>query len=181
MKGWSAALVVLVLLGAPLQARAEQVGAESGSGHRLSLLLRTGGAAYLSPSRTVVGAGGGVGLRDTVNERFLLQADVGYLMGAGGVASLRLGAGVQRQGLWTPALLVSVQGLWGNQFSFLTAEHPEPVRFPAFSVGASVAPLRFSQQGVQISLLELGVGVGSDLPGLGVSYSVGLLEIGFPL
>jgi hypothetical protein len=42
----------------------------------------------------------------------------------------------------------------------------------------SIAPLRFSHQGTQVSLLELGVGVGTDLPGTGMSWQLGLVEAG---
>jgi hypothetical protein len=159
------------------EAHAEE-SAASGSGHRLSLYVRPGAGVYLSDARTVAGVGGGIGLRDTIRERFIAQLDVSYLLMAGNVGSVRLGLGMQRPGLWSPAAMVVFQGMFGDRFSFLTPQHPVPVRGPALSVGVSVAPARFTVGDTQVSLLELGIGVGSDFPGLGLAYSVGLAEVG---
>jgi hypothetical protein len=46
------------------------------------------------------------------------------------------------------------------------------------SLGVTVAPLRFVLQGTEVSLLQLGVGLGTDFPGLGITYSLGLMEVG---
>lgn len=146
--------------------------------HVFSLYGRMGGMAYLSEARTQGGVGAGVGVRDTVEERFILQADLSYLLMAGNVGALRLGAGVQRSGTYTPAALLTLSTLFGSQLTFLTARHPTPVTGPSVTVGVSLAPLRFSHAGMQLSLLELGVGVGPELPGWGLSYQLGLLEVG---
>ncbi|HSP78929.1 MAG TPA: hypothetical protein VLQ93_10385, partial [Myxococcaceae bacterium] len=124
------------------------------------------------------GLGGGVGLRATLQERFILQADLSYLLSIKNVAALRLGAGLQRRGTYTPAVLVTLSALLGDRLAFLTPEHPEPVSGPAVALGVNLAPLRFTHEGTQISLLELGVGVGTELPGLGLSFQLGLLEVG---
>lgn len=146
--------------------------------HQLSLYGRAGALFYLSDAMTTGGLGGGVGVRDTIDERFILQADLNYLMVIGNVAALRLGAGVQRRGTWTPAVLATLSTVVGDRLTFLTPQHPTPVRGPAVALGLSVAPLRFSEGGLQLSLLELGVGVGSDLPGRGMAWQLGLLEVG---
>ena len=147
-------------------------------GHQLTLYGRMTGMAYLSDARTQGGVGGGLGVRDTLNERFILQADLSYLTLIGNVAALRLGAGVQRRGTYTPAVLVTLTTLMGTHLSFLNAEHPTPVRGPAVALGVNLSPLRFTHQGLQFSLLELGVGVGNDLPGWGLAFQLGLLEVG---
>ena len=40
-------------------------------GHRLTLYSRAGGLIYLSDAMTTGGLGGGVGLRDTLHDRFI--------------------------------------------------------------------------------------------------------------
>jgi hypothetical protein len=169
------ALALGTLVAAPGTARAEE---PSSPRHRFSAYVTSGAQIYLSSARTIGGAGGGVGVRDTVNELFLFQADLSYLALLGNGGSLRVGAGVQRPGTWAPAALLTVSTLFGERLSFLTPEHPTRIPGPAMSVGLTLAPIRFDMQSVQFSLLELGLGVGSDLPGLGLNYSVGLLEVG---
>jgi hypothetical protein len=166
--------LVMGLVAPFLDARADKVGGE----HQLSVYVRTGLAAYLSDARTIGGIGGGLGIRDTVRERFILQADVNYLAYIGNTVGLNVGAGLQRSGMYSPAVLLTASALLGDQLSFLSSEHPRPPRHPAFSLGLSVAPVRFSVKGMQLSLFELGAGVGTDLPGLGLSYRLGLLEVG---
>lgn len=153
--------------------------AEGASGeHQLTFYGRGGGQVYLSSARTQGGLGGGVGLRDTIRERFILQADLSYLMMLGNVGLLRLGAGVQRPGTYAPAVLLTFSTMVGDRLAFLTSEHPTPLGGPTMALGVSIAPLRFTHEGLQLSLLELGVGVGSDLPGWGLSYQLGILEVG---
>jgi hypothetical protein len=167
--------LALGLLAVPTNARAEEAPA---SRHQLSVYATAGVQVYLSSARTMGGIGGGIGLRDTLDERFILQADLSYLSMLGNAASLRVGAGVQRQGTWAPAALLTVSTLFGDRLSFLTPEHPSRLTGPGMALGVSLAPVRFSLPSVQLSLLQLGVGAGSDLPGLGLYYSVGLMEVG---
>ena len=75
-------------------------------------------------------------------------------------------------------MLVTFSAVVGDRLTFLTPEHLTPVKGPAVALGLSVAPLRFTQQELQLSLLEFGVGVGTDLPGLGWAWQLGLLEVG---
>lgn len=146
--------------------------------HRLSVYFTTGLTAYLSDVRTMGGIGGGIGIRDTVDERFIFQADLSHLVMNGNVTALSVGAGVQRRGLYTPAVLLTASALFGDRLAFLTPEHPTPVRGPAVSVGAVLAPLRFTLGQTQASLLQVGVGVSSELPGLGLAYHLGIAEVG---
>ncbi|QRO01041.1 hypothetical protein JRI60_19390 [Archangium violaceum] len=145
---------------------------------RLTLYSQSAALVYLSDARTTGGVGGGLGLRATFQERFFVQAELHYLLGIGNTAALRLGAGVQRRGTYTPAVLLSLSALAGDGLTFLTPQHPTPVKSPAVSLGVSVAPLRFSSGGLHVSALELGVGVGTDLPGTGLALQLGLLEVG---
>jgi hypothetical protein len=145
--------------------------------HQLSLYVTTAGSAYLSDARTVAGLGGGFGVRDTIGGRYLLQADATFLLGVSSSGELRVSGGIQRSGAWRPALLVGLSALVGQHFSFLTPQHPTPVPGPAVVVALTAAPLRFAAGGAQISLLELGFGVGSDFPGLGLAYRVSPVEI----
>jgi hypothetical protein len=174
-----ASALVLLCIG---DARAQEaVPAQEGvlpAGHRLTLYGRAGGLVYLSGAMTTGGLGGGVGLRDTLQDRFILQADLNFLMGIGNVGVLRVGAGLQRSGTYTPAVLATLSAVMGDRLTFLTPEHPTPVRSPALVLGLNVAPLRFTQGGMQLSLLEFGVGIGEDFPGVGVSLQLNLLEVG---
>jgi hypothetical protein len=165
----------LGLVGTPGDVRAEE---PSGLHHQFSVYTTAGAQVYLSDARSMGGVGGGLGIRDTLNDRFILQADFSYLSLLGNAASLRVGAGVQRGGTWAPAALLTVTTLFGEHLSFLTDEHPVRIQGPAVSLGITLAPVRFATEAVQVSVLQLGVGVGSDLPGLGIHYSLGLLEAG---
>jgi hypothetical protein len=149
--------------------------------HQLSLYGRSGVTAYLSAARTHGGVGGGFGVRDTVDGRWLLQVDASGLTGLGSALAVRVGAGVQRQGWWAPAALVSLTGLFGDRLDFLTPEHPVPVAGPSLGLGLTLAPARFTLGGAQVSVFELGVGVGTDRPGLGLLYGLTLLEVGVAL
>jgi hypothetical protein len=158
--------------------------AEAGDGaapahqHQLSLYVRGAGMAYLSDARTVGGVGGGIGVRDTVDDRYLFQADVSTLGLLGKVLAVRAGAGMQwGTGTWRPAALLSLTALVGDHLTFLTTAHPTPIHGPAVSLGVSAAPVRFSLGATQLSLLELGVGVGPELPGAGLALHVGLVEV----
>jgi hypothetical protein len=149
--------------------------------HQLSLYGRSGASIYLSAARTHGGVGGGFGLRDTVDGRWLLQVDANALTGLGTAFAVRVGAGVQRQGWWAPAALVSLTGLFGDRLDFLTPEHPVPVAGPSLGLGLTLAPARFTLGKAQVSIFELGVGVGTDSPGLGLLYGLTLLEVGVAL
>jgi hypothetical protein len=145
---------------------------------RLTLYSQSAALVYLSDARTMGGVGGGLGVRATFQERFFVQAELHYLLAIGNTAALRLGAGVQRRGTYSPAVLLAVSTLMGDGLTFLTPQHPTPVRGPAVSLGVSVAPLRFSSGGLHLSVLELGAGLGTDLPGRGLALQLGLLEVG---
>jgi hypothetical protein len=174
MRAARGAWVGLVLLGVAGGAGAQEPTPE----HRVAAYSHAAAAVYLSSARTIGGVGGGLGVRDTVRDRFILQADASYLSLIGNVVEVRLGAGIQRQGMYAPTLLLTLSGFFGDRLSFLTEAHPTPVEFPALSLGLSVAPLRFRLNDTHLSLLELGVGAGTDLPGLGLSYRLTLLEVG---
>lgn len=175
-----ALLASLVLAGMDARA-ADSEAVPAASPHRFSVYMGAAGMAHLSDVRTQGGVGGGIGLRDTIDERFILQADVHHLLMLGNTVGLRLGAGVQRRGIYQPAALLTLTTLLGDRLVFMTPEHPVPVQHPAMTLGVSVAPLRFSMGKTQLSLLELGVGVGTEFPGLGVSYRLGLVEVGLSL
>lgn len=167
-------LALLVAVAVPTVALAE------GPSQRFSVFGHSGGALYLSRHQTAGGVGGGLGVRDTLNDRFLLQADLSYLAMLGNAGRLRVGAGVQRQGTWQPAVLLTGSFFFGDRLTFLTADHPTPV-MPPLALGVAVAPLRFRTGTAQVSLLEVGVSVGSDFPGAGVGYSASLLEVSVDL
>jgi hypothetical protein len=165
----------------PLVLSTSALAQESAPEHVFSLYARTGARVYLSSARTVGGVGGGVGLRDTYRGVFLFQVDAAYLTQVGNVLEVRAAAGLQLPGVYSPAARVLVTALAGSQLSFLQPDNPVPVRGPAAAVGVGIAPLRFTWEQGTVSLLELDVGLGSDLPGTGVSLGLGLLEISFPL
>jgi hypothetical protein len=172
MNALKAAPLLLALVGSHALAQ------EPAPAHQLTLYTRTALGLFLSDARTAGGVGGGLGVRDTLHGRFLLQADASYLLGLGNALEVRLGAGLQRQGTYTPAALLTLSGVMGDQLRFLSDAHPSPARGPALALGVQLAPLRFTHQGMQVSVLELGAGVGPEWPGTGVSLSLGLLEVG---
>lgn len=141
--------------------------------------LRAGARGYLSDARTIGGVGGGLGLRAHFEGPFFAQADVSYLTQIGNVADVRLGFGVQRAGTWVPSARLTLGALMGDRLSFLTPEHPTPVRGPVLTFGVALAPLRWTNGTTTVSLFELELGLGSDFPGLGLAAGVGLLETSF--
>lgn len=164
-------LVSMMLLAAAMSLPANAVE------HRLSAHARTGVLVHLSGSQSAGGAGFSLGLRDTLDERFILGGDLGYLFLIGNTLSLRLFAGVQRKGTWTPAAYATGTALFGQRLAFINAAHPDgPGPFP-WSVGVSLAPLRFRGADTTISVLEAGVGFGADRPGLGLSYQLTLVDV----
>ncbi len=161
----------LLLLGALLS------GMASAQPVPLEFYLRGNGKVFLSEARTQGGVGGGAGVRGFLSESLLLQADLGYLSQIGNVAELRLGAGWQLPGtLWRPGAAVILSTLLGDRLSFLTPHHPTPVGTPAFSLGLALSPLRFTQAGVSVSLLEVELGLGWEFPGLGLALGLTLVE-----
>ncbi len=146
--------------------------------HQLSVYVRSGASLYLSDARTQGGVGGGLGVRDTVDGRWLLQADVNALTGLGSALAVRVGAGIQRRGWCSPAAMVTLTGLFGERLDFFIPQHPLSVDGPALALGLTLAPLRFQFERTQVSVLELGLGVGTDRPGLGLLYGLTLLEVG---
>jgi len=146
-----------------------------------SVYANSGLTLLTSNVRTQGGLGGGLGVRDTLLDRWIFQADVEGLAGLGAVLSVRVGAGVQRQGWWTPALLVYLTGLFGDRLSFPTSEAPTAGWGPGLAVGLTLAPLRFRIDRVQLSLLEVSVGVGPDAGGAGQMVGLTLLEVGASL
>ncbi len=165
-------LAALSLL--PSRASAQEPGA-----HQLSVYLRGGVSAVLAPSRAMGGLGVGVGVRDVMKDRFILQADVSYLTLLGHVGEVRLGAGIQRGGTWSPAALATVSVLMGDALTTRTENIPRTPRGPAGALGVTLAPLRFCMEGGScVSVLELGAGYGTDFATAGPSLQIGLLELG---
>ena len=185
-KGPCALLAAALLLAAP-KALAEDATARAPvtvetppPAHQLSAYATTQASFFLSPIRTRGGLGGGLGIRDTLQDRFILQADVSYLLLAGNSLNLRVAAGVQARGTYAPAVFLTLSTFFGDQLTFLDAQHPEPPRGPTVALELTLAPLRFSVQGMQISLLELGLGASPEFPGLGFDYHLGFVEVGVP-
>lgn len=167
------ALIAMAMLGsAP---------AEPAAVHQFDLYFRSGVSAFMSETRTQGGIGGGVGLRDTVQERWLFQAEVSGLAALGRVLDVRVGAGVQRRGTWTPAALVHVGALLGDRLRFPTPQSPIVADGPALSAGVTLMPARFTFEGAKLSLLGLSMGVGPDTGGPGVFMGLTLIEVGISL
>lgn len=154
--------------------------AEDSTRHRVTLLARTAVALHLSEARTTGGLGGGFGLRDTVGDYLLLQADIAWLTQLGNVLAIRAGAGIQKPGTWSPAALVAVTGMFGSQLHF-PAEGRPATAGPALSIGLVLAPLRFvAKNGAEVSLMEIGVGIAAETPGMATTLSIGF-EVGAQL
>lgn len=170
----AASLVAL----APVLSHAAGEKAEAPAAHQFSVYSRGGVQAYLSPNRSTGMFGGSLGVRDTIQGRFILQADVGYLMNFGNVVPVQLAAGIQRSGFYTPAALVTFTSFLGDRINFLTPEHPSVNRIPPMALGVLLAPARFTLEGAQLSLLEFGLGVSPEFPGLGMAYQLNLVDVG---
>jgi hypothetical protein len=145
--------------------------------HELSMYLRSGLTFFTSSARTQGGLGGGVGVRDTLSGVWLLQADVQGLVGLGNALELRVGGGIQWPGWWSPAGLVHLTALLGDRLSFPTAQAPQAGSGPALALGATLAPLRFRHERVQVAVLQLSLGLGLELPGTGTLLGLTLLEV----
>ncbi len=166
---WATMLATAVALPQP---------AQSSSPFRVGAYLRSGVTVHFAPSQTMGGIGGGAGMRLWFSNKWIVQADCNYLTLVGNVGEIRLGAGIQRPGMWTPAALGTISMLIGDRLFFRTAEHPWPTVGPVVTGGITIAPLRFFYANKTISVLELGIGAKPDFPGAGITYSIGLLEIG---
>ncbi|MFY0526170.1 hypothetical protein ACN28I_24495 [Archangium gephyra] len=171
----AAALVALAPAGS--RAADEQPAAEV-SAHQFTVYSRGGVQAYLSPNRSTGMFGGSLGVRDTIHGRFILQADVGYLMNFGNVVPVQVAAGIQRKGFYTPAALMTLTGFLGDRLTFVTPDHPSVNRIPPMALGVLLAPARFTVAGGQLSLLEFGLGLSPEFPGLGVAYQLNLVDVG---
>ncbi len=176
----SAAAVALVALSAPALAQSNPP-ATSSSSPRWYVTAETGAQAYLSPNRTMGGYGGGLGVRALFGRHLFAEADAAYLFEIGNVLALRVSAGIQRDGLWAPAALVSVGLLAGEQFTFFQPGGPTLGGVPAAWLGLALAPLRFQLGSAQVSALQLGLGVGTDLPGIGLAPQLQVLEVAVAL
>ncbi len=174
-------LIVALLALAPASALAEKAEPSpmfaAFEDHRLSVYLRTGGDLYTSDSRTAGGIGGGVGVRDTWKERFLFQLDASYLFALSNVVALRGAAGVQKQGLYAPAALLTFTAFLGGAIEFSLPGNRHTPTLPPLVLGLSVAPARFLWKGVQVSAFELGAGLGYEFPGVGIGWHASLLEL----
>ena len=167
---WATMLATAVALPQPAQTKTPL---------HFGVYMRSGLTVFLAPSQTMGGIGGGGGVRLWFADRWVVQADCNYLTLVGHVGELRIGGGIQRPGMWTPAALATISVLFGERLSFRTADHPWPSAGPVITGGITLAPLRFRHENQTISVLELGIGAKPDLPGVGLTYSVGLLEIGY--
>ncbi|HRI63259.1 MAG TPA: hypothetical protein PK156_03455 [Polyangium sp.] len=145
---------------------------------RFAAYLRSGVTLHLAPSQSIGGLGGGAGVRFLYSNLWVAQADCNYFTLVGHVGEVRFGAGIQRPGLWSPAALGTISILFGERLSFRTADHPWPGAGPVVTGGIVLAPLRFIRDNQTISVLELGIGAKPDFPGVGLTYSIGILEIG---
>ena len=173
------ALVALGLVPAVSRAEDAQPAAASTPVHQFSVYSRGGVQAYLAPNRSTGLFGGSVGVRDIIQDRYILQADVGYLMNFGNVVPVQVAAGMQhRIGFYTPAALVTLTGFFGERLSFLSSDHPSVNRIPPVALGVLLAPARFTVEGAQLSILEVGVGVSPEFPGAGVAYQLNLIDVG---
>ena len=168
------ALLLSALFLAPFVVRAEER-----SPHQLSAYLRTGGSLFLSDSRTMGGFAGGAGVRDVYRNRLVLQADLSYLTMMGHVGEARLGVGVQHSvRAWTPGATVTGTLLFGQKLAYRSETQPKASTGPAAALGVDLSPLRFCSQDRCVSLLDLGVGYGTDGVSGGMLYRVGLMELG---
>lgn len=175
----TAALVALGFAPAPSRAADEQPAAEAPPtpAHQFSVYGRSGVQVYLSDTRSTGMFGGSLGVRDTIHGRFILQADVGYLTNFGNVVPVQVAAGIQRQGFYTPSALLTFTGFLGDRVNFLSAEHPSLIRTPPLALGVLLAPARFTVEGAQLSLLEFGLGVSPEFPGLGLAYQLNVIDV----
>ena len=142
----------------------------------LAVSVRTGSSAYVSNERMIGGTGASLGVA-AESSRAYLRGDVGLLVGLGSVLEVCVGAGVTRGKRWAPAAGPVACMLTGTQTSFLTDDHPLPIRTPATTVGLSVEPLRFDYGKASISALAIDAGIGTDWWGSGWRLSLGFFRL----
>jgi hypothetical protein len=142
-----------------------------------SIYARTGASVYSSSARLIGGTGGAVGV-ELRSAPMVGQLDVGFLAGLGTVGEARVAFGVEWPGIYRPAALASVALLFGTQTKFLTDSHPLGVRGPAVCVGTELAPMRFVRERWHLSALQVGVGVGTDWPEVGLGLRVTFFQLG---
>lgn len=118
--------------------------------------VRQAFAIHLSRETMAGGAGGGVGAQAIFYERYLAEAEVGVLWLLGNALSIRLGAGVQRRGTWSPAGLVTGTFLSGDRLELLSEDGSRPPA-PNWALGVRAAPLRFMGKTGLASVLEPGI------------------------
>lgn len=142
-----------------------------------SVYAGTAGSAYLSSVRTAGGAGGGVGVRGS-RGLYVVQWDASLLTGMGGLVEARVAGGLQRDGEYAPAILATLSLMLGPQIKVIDEQHAKPWRAPAAYAGLQLEPLRFRSGAYLVSALQLGAGIGSDFPGVGYAFRLGLFEVG---
>lgn len=167
--------------GAPPAAHLAPASDDSPRSTVLTAYLRGGVNLYLSDAQTAGGVGGGVGMRMTFDERFFGQLDVSQLLLVGNATLLRAGVGVQRRGTWAPAATLSASVYPSDRLRFATGARDRLVTAPAVALGVNLSPIRFVGETSEITLFELGAGLGLDFPGRGNAINIGLLEVGFRL
>lgn len=141
-------------------------------------VVQQGFAIYLSDTQTAGGLGGAAGLQFVWRDRWLAQADVGTWWMLGNVASTRLAVGVQRRGTWAPAVWVAVNTMWGSRLRFLDQDGTA-TKAPPWAVGLRASPLRFAGERGLVSLLDVGVGLGTSGKAAGTWLELSLLQVGF--
>jgi hypothetical protein len=141
-----------------------------------SMYLRMGTSFYSSSERTMGGTGAAVGL-SLVRGAVLAQADVTILVGAGTVVEGCAGPGIARPGTWSPAVRASGCIMVGDRVSFPDADDLLPLQGPAVTLGTDLEPLRYTRDGTTLSALAPGIGLGTDLPGLGVELRLAFFTL----
>lgn len=116
---------------------------------------------FTSDQVTQAGIGLGGGIRLAIKNNYIAQTDVNVLWINGNAVSNRFALGYQRTGRWTPAVLGTMNVLWGHRTEILS-ENGERPKIPICVAGLRIDPFRFNTAAGSISMFELGYGLGPD-------------------
>lgn len=139
-----------------------------------SPLIQQCGMYYSSDRITADGVGFGLGLHLLHHTGLAAQTDVNLLWLNGNSIPVRLAAGYQKAGKWTPAAYLTVDAIFGQRTQVLDETGSKPP-VPAWSFGIRITPLKFSTKSGFISALELGCGIG---PERALNLEISLLSAG---
>jgi hypothetical protein len=126
-----------------------------------SPFLQQAGLFHAGDGFTTTGYGFGFGANMNYKRHIVFQPDINLFMGNAYAVSNRFALGYQKNGKWCPAVLGTMNVLWGRP----SAGPEGPVTDNPLlkgTLGVRISPLRFETPQGFVSFLELGYGIGKS-------------------